>query len=66
MPAAHWFGAHSTAAAGFKGPGCLRNLLTTLNRWKEHYGLITACCTWGKEWCQLRITMHCDNKAVVD
>ena len=33
---------------------------------KEHYGLVTACCTWGKEWSQLRITMHCDYKAVVD
>ncbi|XP_065192706.1 uncharacterized protein LOC135823789 [Sycon ciliatum] len=34
--------------------------------WKELYALVTACCTWGKEWRQLRITMHCDNKAVVD
>ena len=31
MPAAHWVGAHSTVAAGFKGPGCLRNSLTTLS-----------------------------------
>ena len=34
--------------------------------WKELYALVTAYCTWGKEWRQLRITMHCDNKAVVD
>ena len=40
--------------------------LTHSIEWKELYALVTACCTWAKEWRQLRITMHCDNKAVVD
>ena len=40
MPVAPWAGAHSTAAAGFKGPGRLSNSLTALSersstRWSQ-------------------------------
>ena len=33
---------------------------------KELYALLAACLAWGSRWSKLRITIHCDNKAVVD
>ena len=34
--------------------------------WKELFAVVAACSTWGSEWPQLRILIHCDNMVVVE
>ena len=34
--------------------------------WKELYAIVVAAMTWGHAWRSKRLTVHCDNHAVVD
>ena len=66
-----------TDASGTRGWGAYNNgcwiqgewtqqQLSNSIEWKELYALAVACTTWGREWSQLRILVHCDNMCVVE
>ena len=33
--------------------------------WRELYAIVTVCTIWGKRLAQRRLTIHCDNMAIV-